>query len=466
MSKTANPKELREKRAKLLPRMQELRDKHHADPGWTEEDRGNWTKVNEEYDALSRDIQAAEKAQEVDRRLAEVEAEQREALGDRRIGREDTEQPADRRGDPTEEDRCLAFQAWCRRTLELPLSARHREAAERAGLRLGRRSLSIPLLRTDGMAALQSRAAAMNQGQWNQLGSRALSEVQGTAGGFSVLPESLVRNLEVALLTYGGVRSVAEIIRTATAEPMSWPTANDTTNMGRRIGESAAVDVTGATTAEPTFGKVTWNAYKYTSDAILVPYELLRDSAFNLASLLGSMLGERIGRKTAVDNTTGTGNAQPSGIVPGSTLGVTAAAAAAITSDEIIRLEHSVDPAYRVGAGYMMHDNVILAIRLLKDGEGRYLWVPGIRDGRVDTLNGRPVTTNQAMASTVTNSAITMLFGQFSKFKIREVGTIRLYRLEERYRENDQDGFMAFLEQDAGLLDAGTHPVKHLQQAA
>lgn len=462
-------KELREKRAKLLPRMQELRDKHHTKDGWTEEDRGNWTKVNDEYNELSRQIEAAEAAEEVDRRLAEVQAQQQTALGDRSVGREDTQTPGDPGQPPaaTEEDRSVAFSAWCCRTLELPLTRRQREAVERTAFPIRRSTLRIPLLRTEGMTALQRAASGVHPSGWaNLLEGRALSSIQGAAGGFTVLPEQLVRSLEIALLAFGGVRATSEIIRTSTAEPLSWPTANDTSNMGRRIGESAAVDATGATTAEPTFGKTTWYAYKYTSDAILVPYELLRDSAFDLGGVLGSMLGERIARKTALDNTTGTGNAQPRGIVPGSVLGVTAAAAAAITSDEIIRLEHSVDPGYRVGAGYMMHDAVTLAIRLLKDGEGRYLWRAGITEGRPDMLNGRPLATNQAMASTITNSAITMLFGQLNTFKIREVGAIRLYRLEERYRENDQDGFMAFLEQDAGPLDAGTHPIRHLQQAA
>ncbi|MDX9861655.1 MAG: phage major capsid protein [Rhodospirillales bacterium] len=461
-------KELREKRAALLPRMQTLRDKHHSSEGWTEEDRANWTKVNDEYNELSRQIEAAEQAEEVDRRLAEVQAQQQAAIGDRSVGREDTTPPLSQSQQPaTEEDRELAFGAWCCRTLGLPLTRRQRDAVERTSFPIRRRTLSVPLLRTQGMTALQRAAAGVHPARWDGLlEGRALSAIQGAAGGFTVLPEQLVRSLEVALLTFGGVRATSEIIRTTTAEPLSWPTANDTSNMGRRIGESGAVDTTGVTTAEPTFRKTTWYAYKYTSDAILVPYELLRDSVFDLSGVLGAMLGERLARKTAVDNTTGTGAAEPRGIVTGSVLGVTAAAANAITSDEIIQLEHSVDAGYRVGAGYMMHDSVALAIRLLKDGEGRYIWRAGLMEGRPDTLNGRPLAINQAMASAITNSAITMLFGQLNTFKIREVGTIRLYRLEERYRDNDQDGFMAFLEQDAGPLDAGTHPIRHLQQAA
>jgi hypothetical protein len=51
-----------------------------------------------------------------------------------------------------------------------------------------------------------------------------------------------------------------------------------------------------------------------------------------------------------------------------------------------------------------------------------------------------------------------------SKYYIRRVNEVRIYRLEERYRDNDQDGFVAFVREDGNLMDAGTAPVKYLQQ--
>jgi hypothetical protein len=39
---------------------------------------------------------------------------------------------------------------------------------------------------------------------------------------------------------------------------------------------------------------------------------------------------------------------------------------------------------------------------------------------------------------------------------------MRMYRLEERYRDTDQDGFVAFIREDGNLLTAGTAPVKYL----
>lgn len=454
-------KELRENRAKLVPQMRTLADRQKE---WTAEDRTAWEAINKQYDDLTAEITREEDAEKVASRLAAVEDEQRSAAPppNQRTGRENADgrqESRDRR--PTEEDRCLAFAGWCRRQMDLDVDERQQEAASRVGMRLDSKALSIDL--PDSRYANQ--LANVYRSNHPTMVQRALSAVQGPAGAFTV-PESFITSLEVAMLAWGGMRQVSEILRTTGGEEMSWPTADDSSAEGRQIGESEAVDTTGANIAEPTFGRTIWRAYKFTSDAVLVPNELLEDSAFDVASVLGGMLGERLGRIQNRRCTTGTGAAQPRGIVPASTLGVTTAAAAAITTDEIIQLEHSVDPAYRIGASYMFHDNVLMALRLLKDGEGRYLWQSNVQAGAPDRINGRPYTINQHMASTVQANAITALFGQLNKYKIREVRGIRLYRLEERYRDNDQDGFVAFVRFDGNLLDAGGHPVRHLLQHA
>ena len=114
----------------------------------------------------------------------------------------------------------------------------------------------------------------------------------------------------------------------------------------------------------------------------------------------------------------------------------------------------------------MMHDNIILALRKLKDSTNQYLWQPGLQAGAPDRLLGFPVAVNNNMASSMAANALTVLFGAFRKFVVREVRSIRYYRLEERYRDNDQTGFVAFHRYDSRVLDAGTNPIKVLKQAA
>src|SRR5690606_39002505 len=109
-------------------------------------------------------------------------------------------------------------------------------------------------------------------------------------------------------------------------------------------------------------------AFKYSSKPVLVSAELLQDSAFDLNQILADMLGERLGRILNEHFTTGTGTGQPNGIVTAAATGVTGGVSAtpAITGDNLIDLVHSVDPAYRTGARFMMADSTIALVRKLK----------------------------------------------------------------------------------------------------
>lgn len=468
MADLLTAKALREQRATLATRMREMADKANTENrDFNAEEKPNWERVNADYDTLSRRIEIAE-------RIEHVSADQGSQRAENLPGREDRDgrqQPDGRDGGDreavTEEHRAIAFQAWCRAQMDMEVDERQAEICKRVGLNPNAKALEFDLLNTRHARELQRKYRSIHPTRaMDEIQSRALSATVGSEGGNLTLPETLVRSLEVAMLAFGGVAQVAELIRTEGGEEMAWPTANDTGNRGRRIGENQAVDTTDTQTAKPTLGRTVWRAHKYTSDAILVPSELLEDAAFDLPTTIGGMLGERVGRITNYENTVGTAGSMPNGIVTAATLGVTAASQTAITADELMGLEHSVDPAYRVGAGWMMHDNTLLTVRKLKDSQNRYLWTSGLDVGAPDKLSGHPITINQDMAGSVAASAKTILFGLLSKYKVRQVRGIRIYRLQERYRDNDQDGFVAFLRQDGNLLDAGTRPIKYLQQAA
>jgi HK97 family phage major capsid protein len=224
------------------------------------------------------------------------------------------------------------------------------------------------------------------------------------------------------------------------------------------ISENTAVAA-----ADPSFAVVNFGAYKISSKLVLVPNELMEDNAVNLAEQIGMMIGERIGRAQSVYFTTGTGSSQPQGILAGATLGVTAASTTVIAPNEIIDLIHTVDPAYRTDPsfGLMMSDGVLAFVRKMTDGNGRYLYP----ENSGNTILGYPVFVNQQMSSTFTTGQKLMLAGAFKKYKIRDVNSIRFRRLEERYAEYDQTGFIAFMRSDAHLLDAATHPIKYLKLA-
>jgi len=279
-----------------------------------------------------------------------------------------------------------------------------------------------------------------------------------TAGGHTTFP-GFVTNLEQAMLQFGGMRQVSTILRTATGSALDWPTVNDTSNTGALLSEN-----TQDSEQDVTFGNLTLDAYKYTSKIVRVSVELMQDSAFNMGAVIGSLIGERLGRIQNTHATTGTGSSQPNGVITAATLGKTAAGAAAITMDELLDLQASVDPAYRQGASWMFNDATRNYIRKLKSTDSVYHWQPGAVAGDPDRLLNHTITINQDMASIAT-TAKTVLFGALAKYLMREVLGVTLVRMNERYADYHQVAFVAIMRFDGDLLDAGTNPVKYLQQA-
>lgn len=451
-----NLKELREKLGKLSASIRRMADEHNAIEARGEklpaEQSSAWTKLNAEYDATKTQLERALRAEQVEKELA-APAPRAETPGKERY---DGDEGRTGRAE-IEEKRARAINAWARTQLGGTITEEDEEACVAAGIRPEQRNLDLQLLPTQELRKLQRLCRDVHPTRFEE---RALSAIALNLGAITV-PETLVRSLETNMLAFGGILQAAEIIRTASGEKITWPTADDTSNSGEQIGESTAV-----AEADTTFGAVTWDAYKFSSKGLKVPYELLEDAAFDFVSWIGAALGERLGRIQATKATTGNGAGTMKGIVTASSLGVTAASASSVAPDELMDLVHSVNPAYRngPGVGFMLNDATVLHLRKKKDGNGQYLWQPGMQAGVPDRLIGYPVIISQEMSSIATGVK-SILFGQLSKYKVRQVNSIRLYRLVERHRESDQDAFIAFLRADGNLLDAGTAPVKHLIQA-
>lgn len=289
---------------------------------------------------------------------------------------------------------------------------------------------------------------------------------QGTgveADGGYLVPTGFMPELVKSLKAFGPMNN-GEIVRqliTRSGNPIPWPTVDDTGNMGSQIAEN-----TQASLSEVTFGSKTLNAYKYTSGTVLVSNELLQDSALDPEVIIRDLMAERIGRVGNRDLTVGDGSDKPNGIAHAAASGVTAASPTSVTLDEIIDLEHAVDPLYRSDPScrYMFSDATLKILRKLKDGEDRYVWNPAeVKTGAPATLNNYPYSINQDMpAATAGNKSV--LFGAFNRYVHRQVQQFSIRRLNERYADYDQVGFIGFTRFDGDLIDAGA--VKALTQAA
>jgi HK97 family phage major capsid protein len=298
----------------------------------------------------------------------------------------------------------------------------------------------------------------------------AQTSTTGSSGGFLV-PQDFSKKLEEAMKFYGGILGNVASFQTETGNPFPWPTSNDTSNVGRVIGQNVQV-----TTTDLTFSNVTFGSFIFSSDSVLVPLALIQDSYFDIDSFVARKLGERIGRALNNKLTVGVGTTEPKGIVPSAVsagLIYTApnGSTTSIAFDDLTELEHTVDPAYRDGAKYMFNDAVLKSLKKLKDSANRPIWQPaqmaGQYQGAPATINDHPYVINNDMA-TMAAGAASVLFGDMSAYKVRRVAgeNVTVLRLVERYADFLQVGYIGFLRADGGLVDAGTHPIAVLKNSA
>jgi HK97 family phage major capsid protein len=285
----------------------------------------------------------------------------------------------------------------------------------------------------------------------------------GSAGGYLV-PQGFRQTIVEKQKAYGAVQSVATVLETTTGNPLPWPTNDDTSNVGALLAENTA-----ASEQDITLGTAQLGAYKYTSKLVRVSIEFLQDVDWlDAEGFLQRKFAERLGRIHNQHLTTGTGTAQPQGVVTGAVSGVTAAAVAAFTADELIDLQHSVDPAYRnERSRFMFSDTALKLARKLKDSQNRYLFQPGgvagTAAGVPDTIAGSPYVVNQDMAVPATGVK-SILYGDFEAgYVVRLVKAFELIRLEERFAEFGQVAFIAFDRLDGLVQDNSAY--KALTQA-
>lgn len=315
-------------------------------------------------------------------------------------------------------------------------------------------------------AAPMSEAAqhVLRQGRVDLPAEQRAQTTTNSAGGYSI-PTELSNILVKSMLAWGPMYDpgiTTELVTTG-GGAIDMPTVNDTAVTAGAHTEGATLTDDGG--KDVTFGQKTLNSYAFDTEWLRVSKELADDSIFAMETLLGSLLGERLGRIANLQLTTGSGSSAPNGVVTASSLGVTAAGTAAITFDEILDLEHSVDPAYRSGPNvrYMLNDATLLAVRKLKDGDGNYLWQMGnVQAGIPSTINGRPYSINQAMDSLAAAKKV-MTFGDMSKYYVRKVGAPLIGAIQ------DKDfwpgfGVAGYIRFDGELSD--TAAVKHLITAA
>jgi HK97 family phage major capsid protein len=289
-------------------------------------------------------------------------------------------------------------------------------------------------------------------------------QANGAQGGYLV-PTGWGGELLEALKSFGGMRDVARVIQTASGNPIPWPTVDDTASEGEIVPENIA-----ASTADFTFGTTSIGAWKWSSKIFTVPIELLMDQGpgVDIEAYIRKSAAMRIARGQNRKYTVGAGTTEPLGIVNSAVAGKVGLTGqtTSLISDDLVDLEHSVDPAYRSGpgVGWMFADSTLRFIKKLKDNMNRPLWLPGYDEGaRYDP--GYRYTINQHMPAMAAN-AKSMLFGKLDEYLIRDVLDVTLFRFDDsNFVTKGQIGFLAWARGDGKLITGG-QPIAYYQNSA
>jgi HK97 family phage major capsid protein len=302
-------------------------------------------------------------------------------------------------------------------------------------------------------------ARVLAQGEVRNLGTTS-----GSIGGYTV-PQGFWSDVQEAQVSVGGLRAAPiTLVPTDTGNDVPIPTGDDTANEGELLAQNSA---TSTTSTDPVFGQVILKAWQWSSKIVRVHRDLLQDNGVKVEGLLAKWLGKRIGRIQANYFIDGTGTNEPEGIMTNITVGATSDTTGSFTFDDLIELEMSVDPYYRERGVYILSDNALKTARLLKDNDDRPIWLPasvaGNQVGVPSTINGRRYFVDLGMSDGTTSGDQPIIFGDVSTYWIREVSNPTLLRMEERFGEFNQVGFLLFTRADARPVEAGDDPYKALE---
>jgi HK97 family phage major capsid protein len=292
------------------------------------------------------------------------------------------------------------------------------------------------------------------------------------AQGVTLVPIGFQKELETRMRAIGGIRQISKIVTTATGNTLHWPTQDDTSNIGHWVAEGAAVSQT-----NPAFSEVLFYANLGSSDQVLASVQLLQDSAFDVEQFLADDFALRLARLTETAYAVGTGSGQPEGLLTaleaagsdrsylGTGTGTPEVIAVgaysndgvstdinSVGSDDIDNLIENIDPAYRPGSTFVAQMSTYDALRKVKDKFGRSIWSAGLAEKEPDRLRGYAYVYDQYGFQTIGANNVSMAFGNFSKYIIRDVLGFQLVRFNELFMSSHQVGFQAYLRTDGNCI--------------
>lgn len=183
---------------------------------------------------------------------------------------------------------------------------------------------------------------------------------------------------------------------------------------------------------------------------VKVSRSLINNAQFNIVQFVVDHMAEAIAR--FIEGELLHGTSQKVAGLSGLTTAVTAAAADAITADEVIKLHDAIKDRYQGNAIWIMSSQTRTALRLLKATTGQYLLNDDIASPFGTTLLGKPVYVSDNMPEIAAGKAV-IYYGDMTGLATKFSENINIQVLRERFATQHCDAVVGWFEFDSKVED-------------
>jgi HK97 family phage major capsid protein len=280
---------------------------------------------------------------------------------------------------------------------------------------------------------------------------RALQADSQTGGGYLVAPEQFINQLIEALRDQVFIRQFSTVIPVQKATSLGVPVLQ-----ARPDDADWTVELkTGTADTAMSFAKRELHPHP-AAKRILVSTFLLNNAVLPVDQIVRDQLAYKFGITQEKAFLAGSGSGQPLGVFTASANGIdtdrdvsTGNTTTAIGADGLINAKYALKGQYQRTARWIFHRDAISGIRKLKDGDGQYLWQPGLVADKPDTILGLQFFISEYAPNTFTTGKYAGILGDFSFYWIADSMEFSIQVLKELYAESNQIGYIGRMECDA-----------------
>lgn len=207
------------------------------------------------------------------------------------------------------------------------------------------------------------------------------------------------------------------------------------------------------TELESTSGKFTNIELKGFLAGVLskISVSLVNNSQFDIVSFIVTQMAEDISKWIEKELINGTTDKIDG--LKGVTQKVTAAAATAITADELIDLQETVPDQYQMDAVWIMNKKTRTAIRKFKNEQGDYILNQDATARWGYTLFGKDVYTTDSVSEMAAGKA-TVFYGDMTGLAVKLAEEVNIQVLREKFATQHAIGVVGWIEIDSKVENA------------